>query len=231
MRMGSGTTISPSANFAPPPANSDVTLGPGPAGAGAFFPPAQAVTVDKTGKPVQAPTAKKPSKPMPFESLFGIGLLSIAGLAAVIAGGWFWYAHRKPPEPPPHQVVTIPTPGPEQSPPQTPPQTQPSGPTTPIPPPGPDTNPTKPGPEATPTKPVPASGPSTLPANSPKSTKPSAGKPASAKTTPAPPQPVAVVTPPSAPCGQARCARQPNTNQAPNAHCLSRIRSPQGRPK
>jgi serine/threonine protein kinase len=201
MRMGSGTTISPSANFAPPPANSDVTLGPG--SAGAFFPPAQAVTVDKTGKPVQAPAAKKPAKS--FESVFGIGLLSVAGLAVVIAGGWFWFAHRKPPEPP-HQVVTIPAPGPEQNPPQTQPQTQPltqpSGPSTPIPAPGPDTNPTKPGPEATPTKPVPASGPGALPANSPKSAKPSAGKPASAKTTPAPQQPVAVVTPPPAPAAK-----------------------------
>ena len=33
LRMGSGTTIPPSANFAPPPANTDVTLGPGQAGA------------------------------------------------------------------------------------------------------------------------------------------------------------------------------------------------------
>jgi serine/threonine protein kinase len=188
LRSGSGTTISPSANFAPPPVNSDVTLGPGPAGAGAFFPPAQAVTVDKTGRPGQPPPTKKPSKPMPFESLFGIGLLSVAGLAAVIAGGWFWFAHRKPPAPPPHQVVTIPAPEPQQqNPPQTQPQTQPSGPTTPPP---------APGPVATPTKPAPAPG--ALPANSPKSAKPSAGKPASAKTTPAPPQPVAVVTPPPA---------------------------------
>ena len=180
MRMGSGTTISPSANFAPPQANSDVTLGPG--SAGAFFPPAQAVTVDKTGKPVQAPATKKPAKS--FESVFGIGLLSVAGLAVVIAGGWFWFAHRKPPEPP-HQVVTIPAPGPQQNPPQTQPLTEPAGPTAPVPAPGPVTTPV-----TTPTKPVPGS---------PKSTKPSAGKPAAAKTTPAPPQPVAVVTPPSAP--------------------------------
>ena len=54
------------------------------------FPPAQAVTAAKTAKPGQAPAAKKPSKPMQFESLFGIGLLSVAGLAAVIAGGWYW---------------------------------------------------------------------------------------------------------------------------------------------
>jgi serine/threonine protein kinase len=186
LRSGSGTTISPSANFAPPPVNSDVTLGPGPAGAGAFFPPAQAVTVDKTGRPVQASAAKKPSKPMPFETLFGIGLLSVAGLAAVIAGGWFWFAHRKPPEPPPHQVVTIPAPGPQQN----PPQIQTGGPTTPVPPPGPVT---------TPTKPVPASGPGASPVSSPKSTKPSAGKPTSAKTTPPQQQPVAVVTPPAGP--------------------------------
>jgi eukaryotic-like serine/threonine-protein kinase len=199
MRMGSGTTISPSANFAPPPANSDVTLGPGPAGA--FFPPAQAVTVDKTGRPGQPPAAKKTSKPMPFETLFGIGLLSVAGLAAVIAGGWFWLAHRKPPEPPPHQVVTVPTPEPQQNPPQTPPQTQPlsqpGGPTTPAPATGPVTSP-----GTAPTKPVPASGPGASPAGSPKSTKPSAGKPVSAKTTPAPPQPVAVVTPPPAPAAK-----------------------------
>jgi serine/threonine protein kinase len=200
MRAGSGTTISPSANFAPPPVNSDVTLGPGPGGA--FFPPAQPVTVDKTGKPGQAPVAKKPSKPMPFETLFGIGLLSVAGLAAVIAGGWFWFAHRKPPEPPPHQVVTIPAPGPQQN----PPQIQTGGPTTPVPPPVPVTTPTNPGPETAPTKPVPGSGPGASPANSPKSAnKPSAGKPTSAKTTP-PPQPVAVVTPPPAPAAKPAAA-------------------------
>ncbi|MEI9969839.1 MAG: protein kinase [Terracidiphilus sp.] len=185
LRTGYVTTISPSANFAPPPANSDVTLGP--SSAGAFFPPAQAVTAAQTAKPGQVPPAKKPSKPMPFESLFGIGLLSVAGLAAVIAGGWFWYAHRKPPEPP-HQVVTVPTPQPQQNPPQTQPETQPQtppqtgGPTTPVPAPGPVTTPTKPGPEATPNKPV--SGPGASPANSPKSAKPSAGKPASAKQPP-----------------------------------------------
>jgi serine/threonine protein kinase len=202
MRMGSGTTISPSANFAPS-ASSDVTLGPGSAGAGAFFPPAQAVTADRSGsRPGQAPAAKKPAKS--FESLFGIGLLSVAGLAVVIAGGWYWYTHRKPPEPPPHPVVIIPAPGPQENPPQTqPPQT--GGPTTPAPEPGKGPTPTKPGPETTPTKPVPGSTPGATPANSPKSTKPSAGKPVSAKTTTAPPQPVAAVNPPPAP------AAKPNT--------------------
>src|SRR5580700_3604060 len=142
MRAGSGTTISPSANFAPPLANSDVTLGPGPAGGGAFFPPAQAATADRTNKPGQAPAAKK--SPKSFESLFGTALLSVAGLAVVIAGGWYWLAHRKPPEPP-HQVVTVPAPGPQQNPPQTQPPTQPQtqpptqtgGPTTPTPATGP----------------------------------------------------------------------------------------------
>jgi eukaryotic-like serine/threonine-protein kinase len=223
LRTGSGTTISPSANFAPPPVNSDVTLGPGPAGAGAFFPPAQAVTADKTARPGQAPAAKKPSKP--FETLFAIGLLSVAGLAAVIAGGWFWLAHRKPPEPPPQQVVTIPAPEPQQNPPQTQPQSQPAGPTTPVPETAPGPTPTKPGagPEATPTKPVPASGPGASPAGSPKSAKPSAGKPSSAKTTPAPPQPVAVVTPPPAPVAKPVAANptpaktQPPAPSAPAA--------------
>jgi len=205
MRMGSGTTISPSANFAPPPANSDVTLGPGPAGAGAFFPPAQAVTVDRSdSRPGRAPAAKKPSKP--FESLFGIGLLSVACLAAVIVGGWFWLAHRKPPAPPPHQVVTVPVPGPQRN----PPQAQPFGPTTPVP---------ATGPGATPTKPVPGSAPGASPAGSPKSTKPSAGKPASAKTTPAPPQPVAVITPPPAPAATnpTPAKTQPTAPSAPAA--------------
>jgi serine/threonine-protein kinase len=195
MRVGSGTTISPSANFAPPPANSDVTLGPG--SAGAFLPPAQAVTADRTAKQGQAPAPKKPARS--FESLFGIALLFVAGLAAVIACGWFWYSHRKPLETPPHQVVTVPPPGPQENPPQTQPQTQPSGPTTQVPETGPGSTPTKPGPETTPTKPAPASGPGALPANSPKSAKPAAGKPTSAKTTPPPSQPVAVVTPPTAP--------------------------------
>jgi serine/threonine protein kinase len=196
LRTGAGTTLSPSANFAPPPLNSDVTLGPGPAGAGAFFAPAQAVTADKTSKPGQTPAAKKPAKS--FESLFGTALLAVAGLAVVIAGGWYWLAHRKPPTPPPHQVAQVPAPEPQQNPPQPPPQT--GGPTTPAPAPGPVTTPTKPasGPGTAPTKSVPGSGPGASPAGSPKSAKPSAGKPASGNTTPAP-QPVAVVTPPPAP--------------------------------
>ncbi len=202
LRLGAGTTISPSANFAPPPVNSDVTLGPGAAGAGAFYPPAQAVTVDQTGRPVQTPTPKKPAKS--FETLFGTALLSVAGLAAVIAGGWYWYTHRNPPEPP-HQVVTIPSPGPQQNPPQTLPQTQPGGPTTPAPVTGPVTTPV-----AAPTKPGPGS---------PKSAKPSAGKPTSAKTTTAPPQPVAVVTPPPAPATKPDAANPTpaKTQPAPSA--------------
>jgi len=215
MRMGSGTTISPSANFAPPPANSDVTLGPG--SAGGFFPPAQAVTADKNAKPGQAPAAKKP--PKSFETLFGIGLLSIAGLAALIAGGWFWFEHRKPPTPPPHQVVTVPPPEPQQqNPPQTMPQT--GGPTTPVPAPSSGTTPIKPGagPETTPTKPIPGSTPGASPANSPKSAKPSAGKPASANT-PTPPPPVAAVTPPPAakPAAPANPAPAKPQTPAPSA--------------
>jgi serine/threonine protein kinase len=194
LRTGAGTTLSPSANFAPPPLNSDVTLGPGPAGA--FFAPAQAVTADKTSKPGQTPAAKKPAKS--FESLFGTALLAVAGLAAVIAGGWFWFEHRKPPTPPPHQVVPVPAPEPQPTPPQ--PQPQTGGPTSPVPAPGPSLTPAKPtsGPGTAPTKPVRGSGPGASPAGSPKSAKPSAGKPASGNTTPAP-QPVAVVTPPPAP--------------------------------
>ncbi len=194
LRTGSGNTVSQSANFAPPPVNSDVTLGPGPAGA--FLPPAQAVTAAKTTKTGQVPAAKKPSKPMQFESLFGIGLLSVAGLAAVIAGGWYWLAHRKPPEPTPHPVVTVPAPQPQQNPPQpfTGGQTPPAPITVPV---------------ATPAKPGtgPETKPGTLPDNSPKSAKPSAGKPASAKTT-APPQPVAV-TQPSAPAPKPAPATNP----------------------
>jgi hypothetical protein len=64
---------------------------------------------------------------------------------------------------------------------------------------------------ATPTKPVPASGPGALPANSPKSAKPAAGKPTSAKTTTNPPQPVAVVTPPPAPAAANPTPAKPQT--------------------
>jgi serine/threonine-protein kinase len=233
MRAGSGTTISPSANFAPPLANSDVTLGPGPAGGGAFFPPAQAATADRTGKPGQAPAAKK--SPKSFESLFGTALLSVAGLAVVIAGGWYWLAHRKPPEPP-HQVVTVPAPGPQQNPPQTQPPTQPQtqpptqtgGPTTPTPATGPGPTPAKPasGPGTSPAKPVPASGPGASPAGSPKSTKPSAGKPASGNTTPAP-QPVAVVTPPPAPAANPTPAKPQTPAPAPSPEFDARKADPE----
>ncbi len=79
--------------LAPTISGADATLGP------------SAVTVSRasaqsskaeTGGPANASkAAPKPRKPMPFETRFAVVLLSIAGLAAVLAGGWAMWEHHR----------------------------------------------------------------------------------------------------------------------------------------
>ncbi len=56
--------------------------------------------------------AKKTAQPARAESVFGMALLSVAGLAIVAAGGWFWYQHHKQAMPAQQQASTPPAPQP-----------------------------------------------------------------------------------------------------------------------
>jgi serine/threonine-protein kinase len=161
---------------APPVGESDATLGPGPISHGpasaSLRPAAPVIAADKgANRQGQKPAAAKPATPKnKFESMFAIALLSVAGLGAAIAGGWYWYAHRKPPV---QQTVTVPV---QQPPIQVPQEVQKE--VEPLP--------------AQPEKPAPAVAPAVPPAAS-KNAKPPAARPGPGKT-PAP-QPVAVITP------------------------------------
>ncbi|HEY1806168.1 MAG TPA: serine/threonine-protein kinase [Terracidiphilus sp.] len=168
---------------AAPLSESDATLGPGPISQGpvsASLRPAPVIKADKSANPQgqkpaasAKPGAAKPGKPKQFEHVFGLGLLAVAGVGVVVAGGWYWIAHRKPPAPPPTQTFTVQPPVQQQ--PQVPKEVEP------LP--------------AEPQKP--AVAPVVPPPAASKNSKPPAAKPASSKTTPPPPQPVASVTPPA----------------------------------
>src|SRR5208282_1181271 len=97
LRTNAGAVLTQTGAPMPATADSDVTLAPGSV-ARSIPPaaPARAATL-----PGPTPAAKKPSKPAQFESIFAVALLCIAGAGAAIAGGWYWYAHRKPPVQPP----------------------------------------------------------------------------------------------------------------------------------
>ena len=185
VRSSPVTSVMQSAPLMPSAMESDATLGPN-AISGSLR-PAPVVTTDKSGaRQAPKPPTAKPATTKKFGSVFAIALLSVAGLGAAIAGGWYWYAHRKP-APPPPQAVKIPVPPPQPSPQQIEPL-----------PPAPDTQPPAAGPETTPAKPEAAPKATKPSAAKPTPGKPTPGKPTAAKTTPTP-QPVAAVTPPTAP--------------------------------
>ncbi len=157
-------------SIAPAVASSDITLGP--AAVAASLPPVKVTaSAQAISAPGPTPAAKKPGKPKPFETIFAVVLLSVAGVGAVIAGGWFWLAHRKPPAAPQQQAVTAPQPQ-QPAPAAAPPAEVPSNP-------APAVNQGKP--EA--------------PAKAHSASKPSPAKASSLKTTPAPPQPVVAAAP------------------------------------
>jgi serine/threonine-protein kinase len=166
---------------------SDVTLAPG--SVASSIPPAAAQkAATQRG---QTPAQKKPSKPAQFESVFGVTLLCVACAAVTIAGGLYWYAHRKPPAPP--HVVTVPVPPPQQTPP--PPVAS-----------APDESPAK----------SPAGTPPTTPAPKPSAGKPAAGKPSPSQPAPAPSKP-AVATAPPTPANPANPASTKPQTPAPAA--------------
>jgi predicted Ser/Thr protein kinase len=168
------------------PVGSDVTLGPGPASAS--LPPGLtssgampgAVAASAISPPAPTAAAKKPSRPMKFESIFAVTLLAVAGAGAVVAGGWFWLAHRKAAAPV-QQTASVPALQPAA-------QTQP-----PAPPPEANTPPV-PAPAAS--VPTPPAAPAAKPASA--AEKANTVKPPQAKPAPAPPQQTASA-PPAAP--------------------------------
>ena len=105
LRAGAGSTAMHSTVVAPIAAGADATLAPTASGMSiphAATPVSQASLGAVPGMPAGSalkPPAATPKKPAQFESRFAAVLLSVAGLGAVIAGGWFWLAHRKPPAP------------------------------------------------------------------------------------------------------------------------------------
>jgi serine/threonine-protein kinase len=195
--LRSGATASTMHATVPVAGGADVTLGPtaGPT----TIPPG--VTAQQAGRAATPATAtapgakaaKKPGKPARVQTVFAVVLLSVAGLAAITVGGWFWLQHRKQPAPVKQQATVVPTPQPPA--PVVPPQgTAPAGethPATPTPAPG---GAVPAVPAAAPTPP----GAKTPGAKTP-ATKPSAAKPSPTKATPAPAQPAAAAVTPPAP--------------------------------
>ncbi len=90
---------------------SDATLGP------AAAVPAKAQKSKAAAPRSAANAAKKPGKPRPFETVFAVGLLAVAGLAAVAAGGWFYFQQRRTqPTHAPLQAAAAPVPRPQATP-------------------------------------------------------------------------------------------------------------------
>jgi eukaryotic-like serine/threonine-protein kinase len=177
VRMSPVTSVMQSGQLMPSAMESDATLGTNAVSGSLRAAPV--VTADKSGaKQAPKPATSKTATPKKLAPVAAIAILSVVGLGAAIGGGWYWYAHRKPPIPPPApQAVKIPV-------------TQPQPQQIEALPPAPE-------------KPASTVPPEVPPTTAPKDAKPSAakptpGKPIAAKTTP-PPQPVAVVTPPPAP--------------------------------
>ncbi|MGA2570980.1 MAG: serine/threonine-protein kinase [Terracidiphilus sp.] len=117
--LRTGATPSVMQSMAAPAAGSDLTLGP--AATPSSIPPGfSAASLATSLQPGQAgavasgaqATAKKAAKPARAESVLGVALLSVAGLAVIAAGGWFWFQHHKQAAPAPQQTATAPAPQP-----------------------------------------------------------------------------------------------------------------------
>ncbi len=115
--LRTGATPSVMQSAALPADGADMTLGPAatPSSIPPGFSSASLATTLQAGAavaPGAAAAAKKPARPVRVESVLGVALLSVAGLAAVAAGGWFWVQHHKQAAPAQQQAVTTPTPQP-----------------------------------------------------------------------------------------------------------------------
>ncbi len=184
------TTLQP---LAPMPVGdgSDDTLGP--AAMTASLPPAPSTTVQKPATAAPSPTgpkaAKQSGKPVPFETIFAIILLSVAGLAAAAAGEWFFLQHHHKPAASPEQEATI-SPAPQPAAPQQLPATPAAQPES-VPP---AAAPLPATPTAAPQPPTDKPEESKKLVSIAAKTKPSAAKAPAAKLTPATPLPAAPST-------------------------------------
>ncbi len=79
---------------APQAAESDATLGPGPAPTASAVAAARAKTPGVSAAGPQK-VAKKPTRSVPFETVFAVILLSVAGFAAIVALGWVVIEHHR----------------------------------------------------------------------------------------------------------------------------------------
>ena len=202
MRSNSGSAVTQTGAPLLATTGSDVTLAPGSVVVRSIPPGAPAKAASQQG---QTPAPKKLSKPGQFASKFAVALLCVAGAAVVVAGGWYRYAHRKPPTPP----VTVPVPKPPPNPPSSfvqPPATVPTPPANTEPGKSPAANPPK---TSTPPKPS-AAKPShskTSPSQSPAPANPATAAVPGAPAQPAPSNPV--TTKPQTPAPAATVAFDP----------------------
>jgi predicted Ser/Thr protein kinase len=113
--MRSGAALSAMHSTAATAGGSDRTLGPAaiPSSIPPGFNAASLARSRQPGAPAGAQgAAKNTTRPARAESVFGMALLSVAGLAIVAAGGWFWYQHHQQAVPAQQQASTPPAPQP-----------------------------------------------------------------------------------------------------------------------
>ncbi|SPE21011.1 putative Serine/threonine-protein kinase PknB [Candidatus Sulfotelmatomonas gaucii] len=194
---------------APQVAESDATLGLAPIAAPA--PALHAKMPGATAASSQKP-AKTPGKALPFETVFAVVLLTVAGFVAIVALGWVLIAHHR-------SMVAL-----EQRQPANPPAAKPAAVPQQVPQPQPETPPAlpesaAPAVENQPPAPAPATGEKQVAANAPLESKPAAKKPAPGKPSVTAPPPAssepAAATPPAvaktaAPPPPAAAASTPN---------------------
>lgn len=202
---------------APPAQQSDVTLGLGPAPI-AIRAPASAARPKTPGSAMAGlqKLLSKSGKPLPFETVFALGLLSVAAFAAIVALTWVMIAHHRSMVALEHKqalnvpsVQPAPTPAPLPQPQPAAPPAQPeaeSSPTAETQSPSPEPTPAPDAKKAAETGPAPTKSalkkpnpgkPASAPP-SPAGATPAVAAPAVAKATPAPPTPAASSTPAAA---------------------------------
>ena len=191
IRMSATTATPPAA--AAPAQKSDDTLGLGPAPI-AFPAPSPAARPKTSGAALASlqRLLSKSGKPLPFETVFALGLLSVAGFAIIVALAWVLIAHHRSMVALEHrQALNVPSTQPAPAPPPVPqaqttaPPAQPEAETAPT------VETQAPSPEPAPppdAKKVPEAGPS---AARPALKKPNPGKPASSPPSPASAAPAA----------------------------------------
>jgi predicted Ser/Thr protein kinase len=194
---------------APPLVESDATLGLAPVGTPA--PAAHARMLGATAVSSQKPV-KTPGKTLPFETVFAVVLLTVAGFVAIVALGWVLISHHR-------SMVAL-----EQRQAANPPAAKPAAAPQQVPQPQPETPPSppesaEPAVENQPPAPVPATNEKEVAATAPSQSKPAVKKPAPSKPSVTAPPP-ASSEPAAATPAVAKAATPPPpaaTAPAPNA--------------